>query len=403
MQILQALRQKRSGAVAAILMALIVMTTARGAVGSAFPPPAVNVYLSTGEPGGHPDLQVVIDQPSGLGFDQVKISGPPNGSVASDAEIPNFSIIGRLDASATTNAIVLPQCGTRVTFSVPIRKVSADPTSPGYPSFLNTLAPGKHRLRLIADVSPSASVSVVLTYLLDIDPATQSVVARIFVGDPTRPPAQFQSCTPQSSVNTLFGVAPNGAPFLTAPPTGSAPFPFTFSFTSKPDGTGARYTQQVNASAGVRVTDRAVLGADIPSCVVWQVIDGNSFICGGPGGTTVRLMETSAPALDACGGAWAKAALEFIFLPVGRAIRLDYGTAIEDGNGAIQAAPIATGTDGVDYNMSVVMVYVGLARASSLDGNTKYADWLAGADVWARVAQWNMWAPDGPFNGATTC
>ena len=54
-------------------------------------------------------------------------------------------------------------------------------------------------------------------------------------------------------------------------------------------------------------------------------------------------------------------------------------------------------------NLSVVMVYVGLARASTLDGNSKYADWLAGADGWAQAAQWNMWAPDGPFNGATAC
>ena len=387
----------------AMLLSSIFGGVALSAGATAFPPPSVHVYISSGAAGGHPDLQVVLDQQTGLGFDQLKIVGPGHGSVAKDADIPDETVVGRLDADATTNAIVLPQCNFRVAFTVPIRKVSADLASPGYPAFLNTIAPGKHRLRLIADVSPSPAVPLVITYLLDLDPTTQSTVAHIFVGDPTHPPAQFQACTPSSSVNTLFGVAPNGAALFTAPSTGVSSLPFSFTFTSKPDAAGVRYTQQVGVSAQVRATDREPLPPLLTSCVVGQVIDGDTFVCGGPGGTRVNLMEVAAPAPGTCGGGWAQAALNFIFLQPGRMVRLDYGRIIDDKHGALVAAPIVRGDDGTDYNISVVMAYVGLARASAADGNTRFADWLSGSETWARVAQWNMWAPGGPFNGSTNC
>ena len=34
---------------------------------------------------------------------------------------------------------------------------------------------------------------------------------------------------------------------------------------------------------------------------------------------------------------------------------------------------------------------------------TKVHDWAFAAENWARVAQWNMWAPGGPFAGGTNC
>jgi hypothetical protein len=49
------------------------------------------------------------------------------------------------------------------------------------------------------------------------------------------------------------------------------------------------------------------------------------------------------------------------------------------------------------------MVYVGLAKAALFDANAKYLDWANASQVWAQTAQWNMWAPGGPYNGGTNC
>jgi len=49
------------------------------------------------------------------------------------------------------------------------------------------------------------------------------------------------------------------------------------------------------------------------------------------------------------------------------------------------------------------MVYVGLAKAAYYGDNAKYLDWARASEAWARTAQWNMWAPGGPFNGGLNC
>ena len=280
-----------------------------------FPPPAVKVTLSSTTPGGHPDLLTTFDVPTGPGFDQIRVVAPPGSSVASDAEIPDGTIVGRLDAEATTNAITLPDCTSRVVFTVPIRKETADASSSSYPAYLRNLAPGQHRLRLVADVSPSPTIPVLINYLVDIDPVLQSVVTLVFVGDPTHPPQQFVSCTPEKSTNTLYGVTPAGVPLLTlaaqsvsptatftprsptatntatrtrtntpgtptsvrtasptatstpAPPTAtstSAPNPrlaFEFSFTSRPDANGQRHVQNVETIAAIAPVDHPPLAA----------------------------------------------------------------------------------------------------------------------------------------------
>ena len=85
------------------------------------------------------------------------------------------------------------------------------------------------------------------------------------------------------------------------------------------------------------------------------------------------------------------------------AARLDYDEVTVDRYGRDLAAPIVTGADGADYNISMVMVYVGLAKWAYYGDNQKYLDWAKAAQTWAKTAQWNMWAPGGPFNGATNC
>lgn len=220
-----------------------------------FPAPVVTVSMSSATPGGHPDQQTTFDVPTGPGFDQVRIVSPPGSSVAADADIPDGTIVGRLDAEATTNAITLPACTSHVVFTVPIRKERADETAASYPAYLRTLAPGPHRLRLVADVSPAPTIPILINYLFDVDPASKSLVTTVIIGDPTNPPQQFKSCTPQKSTNTLFGVTPAGTPLLTAPdPLPQPKIAFEFSFTSRPDANGKRDVQNVEAFASVAPT-----------------------------------------------------------------------------------------------------------------------------------------------------
>jgi endonuclease YncB( thermonuclease family) len=138
-----------------------------------------------------------------------------------------------------------------------------------------------------------------------------------------------------------------------------------------------------------------------PSCVVDRVIDGDTFVC--DDGAHVRMLQINAPELSACGGAWAGAALRNIFLRPGTHVRLDHDKVLTDRYGRDLAAPIVVGTDGAEYNISIVMVYVGLAKAAYYGDNAQYLEWARASETWARTAQWNMWAPGGPFNGGTRC
>jgi len=133
-------------------------------------------------------------------------------------------------------------------------------------------------------------------------------------------------------------------------------------------------------------------------CTIQKVLTGDSFTCAN--GKTVRMLQIDAQNLDQCGGGWAKAALANIFLPVGRVVTLDFDAKKTDAAGNALAAPIARGTDGADYNLSIVMVYVGLAKAADFgDGNVKFLAWANASQVWASAAKWNMWAPNKTYTG----
>jgi hypothetical protein len=217
-----------------------------------FEAPRVTVELSERVAGGHPDLRTTIELDASAPFDGVVVVAPPGSGIAEDAEIPDGSVVGRLDGEATTNAITREACDLRSTFSVPIVEATADVASPDYPAYLREVAPGRHRLRLLADVSPSPQIPVVIHYLFDVDPLAGAVVSRTVIGNPLEPPAQFRTCTPLKSVNTLWGVAANGAPLLTAAdPLPEPQVPFRFTFTSRADADGHRHEQQVEAVARV--------------------------------------------------------------------------------------------------------------------------------------------------------
>jgi len=154
------------------------------------------------------------------------------------------------------------------------------------------------------------------------------------------------------------------------------------------------------AAAGLAGRSEVAL-SEHPECIVARVVDGDTFDCAD--GTRVRLLQIDAQEVSECGGGWAAAALEFIFLRTGTPVRLEYDAAKVDRYGRHLAAPIVTGADGAKYNISIVMVYTGLAKAAYYGDNDRYLDWARAAETWARVAQWNMWAPGGPYDGGDRC
>jgi len=150
-------------------------------------------------------------------------------------------------------------------------------------------------------------------------------------------------------------------------------------------------------TAGITVTCGGG-GGPVGDCVVAQVVTAERFIC--QDGRRVRMLQIEAQEPNQCGGEWAKAALQYLFLIPGRTVTLVYDTTRMNGWGEQLAAPVWRGNDGADYNMSIVMVYVGLAKAADLgDGNRMFLDWANAAQTWASVAQWNMWAPGKTYNG----
>jgi len=256
----------RLALVAAVAIAILAGAPPRAtAQDEPFPPPDVRVILSERVAGGHPDQQTIIDVPTGPGFDQLRLVAPRGSTIVADADIPDGTPVGRLDGLATTNAIVRPGCDITVSYTVPIVEATTDTTSPDYPDYLRRLAPGQHRIRFVADVSPSPALPILINYMVDIDPLTRSLVTQVFVGDPDNPVSGFRACAPQSSVNTIFGLTPDGTPLLTAPdPLPDDPLPFRFTFTSRPDNDGTRYTQHVEAFAEFAPVGVERVGASIP-------------------------------------------------------------------------------------------------------------------------------------------
>jgi len=174
-------------------------------------------------------------------------------------------------------------------------------------------------------------------------------------------------------------------------------------FVSYRDGDYEIYLMNADGSGQTRLTNNAAddgghdWQAAPVTCTVASVIDGDTFTC--TSGKTVDMLQIDAQELGQCGGGWAKAALENIFLTPGREVRLDFDSSQTAGANTL-AAPVARGTDGVDYNLSIVMAYVGLAKAATVGANnTRFLDWAKASQAWAQAAQWNMWAPGKTYTG----
>jgi endonuclease YncB( thermonuclease family) len=174
-------------------------------------------------------------------------------------------------------------------------------------------------------------------------------------------------------------------------------------FASDRNGDTDIYVMNADGSLPTRLTTSLAYDDDPDwqappvTCTIASVIDGDTFTC--TSGKTVDMLQIDAAEVGQCGGGWAKAALENIFLPPGREVRLDFDSTQTAGANTL-AAPVARGTDGTDYNLSIVMAYVGLAKSTTVGANnTRFLDWANASQTWAQAAQWNMWAPGKTYTG----
>jgi endonuclease YncB( thermonuclease family) len=135
------------------------------------------------------------------------------------------------------------------------------------------------------------------------------------------------------------------------------------------------------------------------ACTVQFAIDGETVQC--TDGSRVRFIGVASPLGTDPGTDWARAVTQWFL--AGKTITLEKDAAELDQFGSRWAYPHVIGTNGNDYNISVLLIYVGMARHVPEAPNLKHNDWLAASQTWARAACWNMWDGGNPWSGETGC
>lgn len=138
-------------------------------------------------------------------------------------------------------------------------------------------------------------------------------------------------------------------------------------------------------------------GAD--ACDVSYALDGETVQCAD--GSRVRFIGVASPLGADPGAGWARALTQWFL--AGKRITLEQDVSLYDEFGSRYAYPHVIGTDGNDYNISVLIIYIGMAHHLFDGTNGKYNDWLAASQVWGRTACWNMWSAGNPFSGESGC
>jgi outer membrane protein assembly factor BamB len=134
-------------------------------------------------------------------------------------------------------------------------------------------------------------------------------------------------------------------------------------------------------------------------CAVAYAIDGETVQC--IDGSRVRFVGVASPLGAELGADWATAVTNWLL--AGRTLTLERDVTATDQFGSRYGYPHVTAADGHDYNLSVVLIYIGMAHHLSDGVNVRYNTWLDGAQAWARTACWNMWAAGNPFAGESGC
>jgi hypothetical protein len=137
----------------------------------------------------------------------------------------------------------------------------------------------------------------------------------------------------------------------------------------------------------------------LPPCSVTFAIEGNLVQCADGG--QVRFIGVGSPVGSAPGAGWARTVTNWFL--AGKTITLETDTTFVDGSGARLAYPHYLGGDGADYNISALLIYIGMARSTPDGTNLSHLDWFNSAQVWARNACWNMWKAGNPWAAESGC
>ncbi len=134
-------------------------------------------------------------------------------------------------------------------------------------------------------------------------------------------------------------------------------------------------------------------------CAVASVIDGETVQCAD--GSRVRFIGVASPLGSDPGAGWATALSQWFL--AGKTMTLEQDATASDQFGSRLAYPHVTGSDGNDYNISALLIYVGMAHHLSDGVNVRNDAWFDAAQVWARTACWNMWSAGNPFGAESGC
>jgi hypothetical protein len=128
-------------------------------------------------------------------------------------------------------------------------------------------------------------------------------------------------------------------------------------------------------------------------------LDGETVLC--KDGSRVRFIGVGSPLGADPGAAWATAVTTWFL--AGRRITLETDVEKFDQFGSRWAYPHWTGNDGQDYNISVLLIYIGMAGHYREGANAAHIEWFDAAQAWAKAACWNLYAPGNPWQHAGAC
>ena len=134
-------------------------------------------------------------------------------------------------------------------------------------------------------------------------------------------------------------------------------------------------------------------------CHVTHAIEGNLVQCAD--GRHVHFIGVGSPTGAEAGAGWSRTVTNW-FLG-GKTITLENDTSLTDGTGAAFAYPHVVGTDGADYNISAVLIYVGMAKSTPDGINIAHVGWFDASQNYAKSQCWNMWKAGNPWASESGC
>ncbi len=135
------------------------------------------------------------------------------------------------------------------------------------------------------------------------------------------------------------------------------------------------------------------------TCTVAIALDGETVLC--TDGSRVRFIGVGSPLGADAGAAWATAVTQWFL--AGKTITVQTDGQPVDQFGSRWAYALLIGSDSNEYNISALLIFVGMARHIPDGVNNLHNDWFSAAQNWARTACWNMWDGGNPWGAEAGC